>query len=333
MFHNLGKRIVLALSITLSIFVVITSIVLYSVISHNIFGSYEKTAIQYIQQKVQNFHINMRLAEEVSKLLLNNSKILEAMDKSMPPSEVESILDGIKSTDSDFSIVGIYLYSNKGMSYSSSNVSNMPTYEQLKKDMDLDYFLNSSQQSLWVVRNSNINENINIRQSDPYKTNYGLLTFTSKVFDNDHNYRGILVVNIDIMKLYNLFKSQKDGFFSPASSYILKEDEILPYPYISKKISPYLEKELINKKSTTAPFIYKNNLILNSELSENSNTYIVTVMPLSPFYDKFKALILILLVTAFLFIPCFIIVSRLVSISITSPLSKLYSKMEKVIQK
>ncbi len=333
MFHNLGKRIVFTLSITLSIFVVITSIVLYSVISHNIFGSYEKTAIQYIQQKLQNFHINMRLAEEVSKLLLNNSKILEAMDKSMPTSEIEPILDGIKSTDSDFSIVGIYLYSNNGMSYSSSNVSNMPTYEQLVKDLDLDLFLNSNYQSLWFVRNRNINEIINIRQSDPYKTNYGLLTFTSKVFDSNHDYRGILVVNVDIMKLYNLFKYQKDGFFSHASSYVLNEDKILPYPGTNKQIPTYLVKEIINKRSYNAPYIYKNNIILNSELSENSHTYIVTVMPLSPFYNKFKTLILVLVIIGLLFIPCFIVVSRLVSISITSPLSKLYSKMEKVIQK
>lgn len=329
MFNTLGKKITLALSITLSVFVVFTSFTLYNVIKRNIYESYINTSVQYTQQKYKSLQIYMGLVEETSRLLSNESKIT-AFNGQVSRIDIETILDGLKSTYNDFSTVGIYWYGSNGKNFSSSNISDMPAYNDIVMGLGLDKFLDSGENSVWVIRSRNIHEEIKINISDNYNTSYGLLTFISKIYDSSgYAYKGILVINVDIMKLYNLFNSQNDKFFGQASLYILDGERILPYPAMSKALKHDLEMKILSDKGADYPILHNNNIILYNPLSQYSDTFLASVMPLSPFFNTLNIFVAILGIVSFLFIIYFLIISKLLSKSITIPLGKLYEKMGK----
>lgn len=334
MFNSLGKKLTLTLSITLAVFVIFTSIILYYIISKSIYTSYVKTSIQYIHHKFENLQIYMGLVEETSKLLCNNSTILSALEEQKNRTDIATILDGINSTYNDFSAVGIYLYSINGIEYSTSNITNMPHYDDIISSMDLDKFLSSEQDSVWVIRDSNISETIAVQVSDSYKTTYGLLTYVLKIYDNldnhdNNNIKGLLVVNVDIMKLYNLFKSNNPDFFGQANSYILHNHKILPYPSVSQSISSETSNRIVtNSKKHESPIIYENNIISYHNISDYSNTILVILMPISPFLTALNTVIMIFTAVSLIFIIYFIIISNIISKSITLPLNSLNKKMK-----
>lgn len=331
LFNGLGKKMTLALSVSLSLFVVFTSITLYYIISKSIYTSYVNTSIQYTNQKLQNLNIYMGLVKETSKLLSNNVEILEALKEKKPRASIETILDGIKSTYNDFSTVGIYLYSFDRITYSSSNISNMPLYNDLIIDLNLNEFLDSDQDSLWTIRDKNIKEVIKIQVLDEYNSAYGLLTYISKIFDANKKFIGLLIINVDIMKIYDLFDSKSPEFFGQASSYILKDSKILPYPSISKTLDSQLESRIIHDKISNKPIIYNNNIVFYNDLFSYSNIALVIIIPLSPFLNYLNKLIVLFAIVSILFIVYFTIVSKLISKSITLPLNKLNKKMRKPI--
>lgn len=282
-------------------------------------------------QKYQNFDLYLKLTEETAKLLSNNQKVLESISSKSADYTIETLLDGMKTTDADFNVIGIYLYGLNGTKYSSSNVSDLPDFNDLVKDMSLDSFVDSQQESIWGVRIKNIDETIKIYIAN-YKPDYGMFTYVSKIYSGKRSLLGYIVINVDINKLYKTFSPKSNDIFDKSSCYIIQNGQLLPYPPGSKKLNTNMEKFLKNFDYTKT-VKYKNNLLLCNKLHNSVNTYVVTLLPMNPIHNKFRDFTIMLVAVSMLFIGIVIYISKILSLSITLPLSQLHQKMQHPLSK
>lgn len=306
----------------------ITTIIVYKIITLNISDSYIKTSSQRVIQKYQNFDLYTKLTEETAKLISNNEKILEILDYPQSDYSIETLLDGMKSTDAEFNIISIFLYSSTGANYRTSNINYMPTLDALIKDMNLQAFINSKQESIWCVRTKNIFEEIRLTGSNNYKPDYGMITHLSKIYDNNKTLKGYLVINVHINKLYKSFTPNKTYSFDKSSCYIIQDGEILPYPSSSANLSDKMKIKLKELDYNKDRILYENNIILQKKLSNSLNTHIISVIPLDPILYKFYNFMVIIFIVSAIFITVIIITGKILSKSITSPLNQLLNKMQ-----
>jgi hypothetical protein len=284
-------------------------------------------SVQYTIQQNQNAQLYIKLIEETSKLVSDNPNMIHSLQVSGYDNTIVKVLDGVRA--SNLNITGISVYGENGLIYMSNNVSNIPSYSQLKSDGILRRQIPYGQSSYWLARYKNISE---FYTTYPYPDRkYGIFTYVSKIFDKDKNMLGYLLVDTNMISLYNFFNPENNALFKHSSTYIITDsNDILSAPF-STALNRFVINDIKKNRNMKKDYLISSNkqeILVFSKIPNYSDT-IITVISLDTIYRQTHLLLAVMLALTALFAALSVLVSSILSKSISQPLIGLYIKMKK----
>ncbi|WP_340023488.1 hypothetical protein MHI24_31470 [Paenibacillus sp. FSL K6-1096] len=214
MFRSFGRNIRLVLVLFIAVYISASSFILYRNMEHRSHDMLRQLSVQYTGQQHKNTLLFMNWLEETSKLISNNQVVQHALKKPAYDGAISPILEGIRSSSSD--ILGIYIWGEAGIAYSSSNVSGLLPFTEIKKDPGMKQFLGDSEQDLrWTVLNR---EQLMTAPADLRDR----LLLEVKIQDPGGRFLGLLSLEVEIGKLYSFYLSDKNSIYGENEVYLLK---------------------------------------------------------------------------------------------------------------
>ncbi|MEK3715140.1 MULTISPECIES: hypothetical protein [unclassified Paenibacillus] len=216
MFRSFGRNIRLVLVLFITVYISASSFILYRNMEHRSMDMLRQLSVQYTGQQHKNTLLFMNWLEETSKLISNNQVVQQALKKPAYDGAISPILEGIRSSSSD--ILGIYIWGEAGVAYSSSNVSGLLPFPEIKKDPGMQQFLGDHEQTLrWTVLNREqlMNAPTDLRDR---------LLLEVKIQETGGRVLGLLSLEVEIGKLYSFYLSDKNSIYGENEVYLLKED-------------------------------------------------------------------------------------------------------------
>ena len=151
MFQRLKRKINLIISIALSLVILSTSILAYTMLKSIIYNHYKLLVTQCIEQSNKNARLYMYLIEEETNYFAADSSLVHFLKQGKFDSRIIAILDGLKNMN--LNILGVSVYSQNNMAYTSNNVSNAPPLQWiLDNEIPPDFIKDPNQQSGWMLR-------------------------------------------------------------------------------------------------------------------------------------------------------------------------------------
>ncbi|MEK4350837.1 hypothetical protein MKX41_08320 [Paenibacillus sp. FSL R5-0475] len=213
MFRSFGRNIRLVLVLFITVYIAASSFILYRTMEHRSLDMLRQLSVQYTGQQHKNTLLFMNWLEETSKLISNNQVVQNALKKPAYDGAISPILEGIRSSSSD--ILGIYIWGEAGGTYSSSNVSGLLPFAEIKKVPGMEQFLDNREQTLrWTVLNR---EHLMNAPSDLRDR----LLLEVKIQNGEGQILGLLSLEVEIDKLYSFYLSGKNTIYGENEVYLL----------------------------------------------------------------------------------------------------------------
>lgn len=340
LFEVLGKKIRLLIFCTIAIYISLVSSVNYIILNSNLYNN--EVSLNYDLLSRQHIHSELyfKYIEETSNLILKNQSIVDFLSSSGDISEAKKVINGTIS--SSLSITGISLYGIGNSVCVSDSLTNIlhavpSLWQILNSDSSLNNFSKSSDLNTCIIRHSDMLKVYNFikpldRSSDyiDYTSNSGILTFISKIYGENNNFLGYLIIDSSASAFCNFFREDDSSSNNPGNQmYLLSKNKLLPSTYNevpSENISAFILKNRLTKEKYIITDD-KRNMVVYNKLYNSDDSYVI-VLPQTPFMFKLlgfqnKFIILILCFFAISIYVCY-----LQGKSVSSPLTILYDKMQ-----
>lgn len=336
MFQRLKRKINLIISIALSLVILSTSILAYTMLKSIIYNHYKLLVTQCIEQSNKNARLYMYLIEEETNYFAADSSLVHFLKQGKFDSRIIAILDGLKNMN--LNILGVSVYSQNNMAYTSNNVSNAPPLQWiLDNEIPPDFIKDPNQQSGWMLRYKFMDQSYYFSYK---KGKTGVLSLLHKIMDFNGNLIGIMIVDTDVDALNRFYQNELSEYFDLHGSYLITESERALAKQTPSKAERKKVKRLTmnsdNKKSddgnkgNSGIRIFQQNgkdLIAVSSIPSSSGNIVVHVL-MDPLNSKLSGLRTWLILLSVLLILFSIGISGALTESIINPLNHLYRKMK-----
>lgn len=329
MFRRLSRRIVIISLSTISVCTFIFGLFSYQWAKRTEQSEFIAISTNYYHNSYESLIQHMKYLEETAKVILTNPIVSRELQQTKVSTEIQPILDNF-SIGLDSQLLGISIYQTNGTVYSLSRMSNLPTLDQLQGDRLIRRFMdNSSQTSVWVFRNNNLP--IYYFHDTPYSSK-GTFTCLLKAFNDTGALSGIMAIDLDANKLFDLF-SNNTALFHPSRLFLIHDSQdIVSLAAYSSKEEPDPKDLQKIKKDPEGSFVSASGerLILFHSIL-NTDTQVVMELPLNNSMSKLHSLGTSLLLITLISISIAVLLALLLKMSIVRPLSQLYKKIKKFV--
>ena len=329
MFKSLSRMILLSLSFTIVLCFTLVAVITYAIVKQNVYENNLKLTLQYASQQNKKCQLYMKLIEETSRLVVNN---LNSNGTFMDFSNYETVarlLDGMIATNAN--IASLSLYTGNEAIYTTSNISNPPTLAELAENNSISDFRESSETILWMVRRNTLTGFYTSLKPELYT---GFYTMITKLYDSRKQLLGYLLIDTNISSVFSFYNTEDSDYLNVGGAFILAADgsflsasynRSIPSAVLDAvKVKPFAGKE-------EAYLVQDEYLIVFKRLSPAEDR-IAVVFDLEALYSKLRFLkAIFLLVFLFVSALCFFMF-RLLTSSVTRPLTSLYIKMQKPLE-
>lgn len=324
MFDRMNFKIKSLVILTVSLGFIIIGIASYSIIRSVIYDNFIDFSEKNINQKISNINIYSSFITETSKQISTNMDVISFLTNNDEHVNVIEYLDSVKQ--SHFGILGVALFDTLGTCYLSNYTSSYPSLADLKQNTALGKLLASNQKSFWSLRTTDIAGYYN---NTRYNQEYGVITFASKLYDDNNTLRGYLFVDIDPQYIYSFFKQRNNVFPSDTMAYISNEEAgILPSKLNASPNNEMLS-EIVSGMGISNGYKITSNkdmlLFYNNYLDNNK---IIVAVPLHGLYTKLNHMALVIIAVILILIFASVFISITLTNSISMPLTALYKKMK-----
>lgn len=341
MFRSFGRNIRLVLVLFITVYIAASSFILYRTMEHRSLDMLRQLSVQYTGQQHKNTLLFMNWLEETSKLISNNQVVQNALKKPAYDGAISPILEGIRSSSSD--ILGIYIWGEAGGTYSSSNVSGLLPFAEIKNVPGMEQFLDNREQALrWTVLNR---EHLMNAPSDLRDR----LLLEVKIQNTEGQVLGLLSLEVEIDKLYSFYLSGKNTIYGENEVYLLTSNgkllnaadvpmkrlqEIRTALATPKRDNPAMPEEQDSSSSGAMDLLERetaDGLILLYPLPESDERIVTYISAdgMNAELRTFKYLMIGLNIVVFI---VFWLLISMLSGSIVNPLKQLYLKINSTMK-
>ncbi len=324
MFKQLQKKINNYILFSSLLFTVLITISSFIIIGNSLYKNFENSAIENIIQSIKNSSFTIESARNATIQISKNNNIINTLNKGEYNPQINPILNMLKNTS--FGIAGVTLYTTGNQVYATSSVSEYPGLEELKNNREINKFFDSEQDNYLSIRTSEIT---NFYNHVKYDSEYGIITYIVKLFNQKNNIQGYLFVDIKPNYIYHNFFSYSNYLnYKDIETYIVTpEGTYLKSDQNSVENLKYLNLEHHGEISKISKD--KKYLIIYKKYLGNSN--IISLIPMKPFYNNLAKIGSIIFLSAVILI----IISKIIALKlagyISTPLTRLHEKMNETI--
>jgi len=306
-------------------------IVLVALASNFIFKDFLMDYYYQLLQKndqsiTNNYKVYVTLIEESAKQIGTNSKVFELLKNNNAGGNITEILDGIKLSNTR--ILAVVLYDTNGRYYTSSYVVDYPGLRELLKDKRIREFIaNDKKQSLWLIRNRELAPYYN---NTYYKSIYGVVSFVSKIYDENKKLSGYLVIDIDPKYFYQRHFGVSDR--ADISVYLYDENiGLLPRQDEQAqnliKLSSVIKNKKIDSKTLKKELARIDDSTLLDMVKIFESGYIVILYDVSEFGRDIMTYTILVIIVSVLLIGMSFLSSSILTQTIYKPLINLVNKI------
>jgi hypothetical protein len=320
MFSKLNNKIRNIIIITVTVSLLLSTVISFFYTRRLIYHNYYSLAVEYMDKKKSNVDIYLNLIEETIEYVASDPLLGNCLEKESYNDEVTPILDGLRNLN--LNILGAIIYTPGEQTYSSSNISSIPPFEDvIQSEPYANLIDDPNNKGYWYIHHS-------VPNQYPYYDAKQMLSYICKVSDADNHMLGYMVVNTNIDAIKRVFNTDDIESFEILDFAILddKGDFLVPtqnsirymhrIPSINTVSRNYQvlqrDRESIVLLTSLRPLDY---WALVSVSSDIINTYLLYLI-----------IFLIFMLTVFVILS-FILANSL-SNSIVTPLDDLHSKIE-----
>lgn len=330
MYKSIKYRITLVTSIIFIGFIVLVALASNFIFKDFLMDYYYQLLQKNDQSIVNNYKMYVTLIEESAKQIGTNSRVFELLKNNNQDGNITEILDGIKLSNTK--ILAVVLYDTNGKYYTSSYVVDYPTLSELLKDKRIKEFVaNDKKQSLWLIRNRGLAPYYN---NTYYKSAYGIVSFISKIYDENKRLCGYLVIDIDPKYFYQRHFGVSNR--TDISVYLYDKDiGLLPRQDEQTQTLLKLSSVTKNRKIDTNT-LKKENLLIR--IDDNTlidivrifeSGYIVILYDISEFGRDILTYTILIIIVSSLLIGMSFLSSTILTQTIYKPLINLVDKIRK----
>ncbi|ADQ05837.1 hypothetical protein Calhy_0075 [Caldicellulosiruptor hydrothermalis 108] len=330
MYKSIKYRITLVTSIIFIGFILLVAMASNFIFKDFLMDYYYQLLQKNDQSIINNYKIYVTLIEESAKQIGTNSKVFDLLKNNNTEGNITEILDGIKLSNTR--ILAVILYDTNGRYYTSSYVVDYPTLSELLKDKRIKEFVaNDKKQSLWLIRNRGLAPYYN---NTYYKSAYGVVSFISKIYDENKRLCGYLVIDIDPKYFYQRHFGVSDH--ADISVYLYDKDiGLLPRQDEQTQTLLKLSSVIKNRKIDTNTLKKENSLI---RIDDNTlldivrifeSGYIVILYDISEFGRDILTYTILIVIVSSLLIGMSFLSSTILTQTIYKPLINLVDKIRK----
>ncbi|BBH22045.1 hypothetical protein Back11_33900 [Paenibacillus baekrokdamisoli] len=325
MFRVLGKRIKIILILVVMIYIGLASYIVFRIIESRSMDMQHQLSVQYTEQQNKNAQLYLQWLEETTRLVLNHPGLQDALQSNHYDDTISPVLDGIRSSNLDIS--AIVIYGEQGAVYSTSSISALKPFADIKQDTDFSRFVTSKKTSQWTIQSP---EKLVSISSDPRQ----MLFYMEKISDESGKLRGILFLETNLSKLYDFYRSSDQTIYGNNQIYFFTENNQLQG---ADKLGSEVKEEvrrtadLQSSKENMIMRESRNGMIMLYRLYK-SNDRMVILINTDKLNEYLKWLQNTLLIVNSVIALLFILLIIQLSSSISEPLKQLYRKMRSTMQ-
>lgn len=319
MYVKLRKKIMSYILVTTILFTTIMSIVSLIIISRSLRTNFIFSATENINQNINNSIFVIEAAKNSTIQISQNPEIIKSINSTTYNTSINPILNTLKNTS--YGIIGVTLYT-QNYTYSTSSIAAYPSLDEIKENTQLFNFINSTDFIFTSVRTETI---ANIYNNVRYNPDYGMISHIIKIPDENNDAVGYLFVDINPSYIYHHhFNYENYPNFEKTKTYIIsQEGKYLKSVYNNQKDAKYISEINSNSKKISRDKKY---LILN--MPYISNTNVVTLVPMKPYYKNLLWIFILITLTATLLILIAYLIAKRLTNDIVNSLSRLHTKMQ-----
>ena len=326
MYKSIKYRIVFVTSIIFIAFILLVALASNFIFKDFLMDYYYQLLQKNDQSITNNYKVYVTLIEESAKQIGTNSKVFELLKNNNAGGNITEILDGIKLSNTR--ILAVVLYDTNGRYYTSSYVVDYPTLGELLKDKRISEFVaNDKKQSLWLIRNRELAPYYN---NTYYKNIYGVVSFVSKIYDENKKLSGYLVIDIDPKYFYQRHFGVSDR--ADISVYLYDENiGLLPRQDEQAqnliKLSSVIKNKKIDSKTLKKELARIDDSTLLDMVKIFESGYIVILYDVSEFGRDIMTYTILVIIVSVLLIGMSFLSSSILTQTIYKPLINLVNKI------
>ncbi|MEG2669031.1 MAG: hypothetical protein RR957_01065 [Oscillospiraceae bacterium] len=301
-------------SLTLLFGIIFTNTAFYSVFYDDF--SKKTDEISTIYRNHISFYISSM--EESGKIVVQDTKVVDALKSEKYVNGISEILDGIASSDND--ILGMTVYSLKNqIKYTSNRVSLPPSLDDLLQNNFKDKNLETG---AWSFMNTEADSFV---KTLVYK-NFNSIPLYSYMISikSEGETLGYMVMNTKLQNMYGTFRDKDTEYFKNLTIYIVDDKQ-----NIYSKDNEHLKYDL---KFQDLPYRQKGRIFSYEYLPKFEIGMFINV-GLEKLYTD---IIINFLITVFISLGCYLLyllfLNEIVK-SVTRPINRLRNKMKNIIDK
>jgi len=315
------KIILLSVIVT---YVFLSSLLVFRTIENRSTEMQRELSIQFTEQQHKNAQLFMKWMEEMASLVTTNKVILQSLASREYDNTITPILDGMIS--SNLYIQDIVMYSNNGSAYTSSNISAILPYYEVKEIAEYDEFLQSDQLSQWQILSA---ESLVYKNIDPRRK----LVYTAKIMDQNEREAGLLFMTVDMKKMASFYHADDPELYGHQPTLILTHDKaILNTDGLEWQPDDRIRSVLESQSQHWQPGGDRIDLRTDEEIIllyrlHNSNDQVAILISGELIKKELRLLRDTLIGVGAVILILFLLFIRQLSRSILDPLKELYKKM------
>lgn len=319
MFRALDRKMKAILFSVVLVYVILSSLIVYSTIEKRSTEMQRQLSLQYTGQEHRNAQLFMKWLEESTSLVTNNLAVQNSLQIPEFDNSVLPVLDGMISSNPY--IWDMVIYGMNGIVYTSSNVSDARSLQEVEAMPEYANFLHSSFMKEWRVQSPG---SLVYRNLDPRSR----LQYVAKMADKKEETIGLLVMTADLQKLNSFYHADDPEFYGTREMHILTRDHGLVNTNGQEVQDNALWRELesSNPNQETSVVETKDGIVLLYRLFHSEDRIAISISG-EPVKNELESLKYILFAVGGLIVLVFILLIRWISDSILDPLKSLYKKM------
>ncbi len=319
MFIKLQRKMMFYILVTAFIFTTTMGVISFFFVSQSLYQNFQYSANENINQSIKNSLFSIDAAKSSTIQISQNANIIGAISSTEYNPSINPILNTLKNTS--YGILGVTLYTTNDQVYTTSSISSYPTFNDFANNEQITQFMNSNDTIFLSIRTTAISQIYNHVRYDPQ---YGMISYVVKLYDDNLMVRGYLFVDIDPNYIYNNFFDYENYVnFKNVQTYIFSQNnDYLKSAKNSESNNKYLTQVLDNQSKISSDKKY---FIISK--SFNSDTKIITLVPMNSLYMNLLEIGSIILITMIILLLIAYVISKKFTKHIISSLTDLHKKM------
>lgn len=304
MFTKINYKLRLGISLFVVLVILIENILIFSFVYKITSKNFENLTKESVEISYNNLDAYLSLSTNLVELVLANDEFMRQVSNN------EYSLNSLKIPS--LGIIGVILYNLNGGYYYSDGMGGIQSLNSLTQDYEISSFIqDDSRKSIFLARNHYIP--LNYVTNILYDSNQGIISYITKVLDEEQNICGYLFIDISPRNIYQDFFSYKKYQNMQDTITIIEtsDNDFLKTPQ---------NKDYKNSLDDKNYLIYTNENLLN----------ITTLVPMNNFKTKILQIYLPILLWSIIIVALAIFCSITSAKKIVCSLRKLNMKMNYV---